>query len=73
MAQTVDIKKHLQAGNTITPLEALHRFGCMRLGARILDLKREGMTIHSRLICHNGKRFAEYSALPFNPHPAHHD
>jgi hypothetical protein len=29
----------LKAGETISPLEALSRFGCLRLGARIHDLK----------------------------------
>ena len=29
----------------ITPLEALNYYGCMRLGARIYDLKRRGVDI----------------------------
>jgi len=29
----------------ITPLDALREFGCMRLGARIYDLQREGHEI----------------------------
>jgi len=65
ISQTEQIRKHLESGRTITPLEALNDYGCMRLGARVLDLKREGMAIHSRLISRNGKRFAEYSAILF--------
>lgn len=69
ISQTQQIKKHLQAGKTITPLEALDQYGCMRLGARVLDLKHEGMVIHNRMVSHNGKRFAEYSAIPFTNQP----
>ena len=46
-SQTVEIKKHLQSGKSITPLEALYSFGCFRLGARIWDLRNEGMKIKS--------------------------
>jgi len=60
------IKEHLEAGHTLTPLSALAHFGCLRLGARIYDLKRNGMTIYSHLICHKRHRFAEYSLKPFN-------
>ncbi len=42
------IAQHLESGHTITALEALHRFGCFRLSARIWDLKRRGLDIESR-------------------------
>jgi len=61
LSQNEQIRQHLEAGNTITPLEALSLFGCLRLGARIHNLKAAGMAICSRLIESNGKRFAEYS------------
>lgn len=32
------ILEYLLKGNKITPLEAVEKFGCMRLGARISDL-----------------------------------
>ena len=35
----------LKASNPITPLEALQRFSCMRLGARIYDLREAGHDI----------------------------
>ena len=38
------------AGNRITPLEALRRFRCFRLGARIADLKDDGIDIRSRFV-----------------------
>lgn len=47
MSQTVQIKNHLNSGNSITPLEAFEQFGCMRLAARIRDLRQSGMEIVS--------------------------
>ena len=54
------IKAHLQAGYSITPLQAFSMYGCLRLGARIYDLKREGMDIDSHLVRRHGKQFSEY-------------
>ena len=34
------IRQHLESGKTIAPLEALNRYDCLRLGARIYELKR---------------------------------
>jgi hypothetical protein len=62
--QTEKIKNHLERGFSITPLEALNLFGCLRLGARIHDLKRApyNMNINSELVTLNsGKRVAQYS------------
>ena len=42
------IAQHLESGHTITALEALHRFGCFRLSARIYDLRKRGLDIESR-------------------------
>lgn len=49
-SQTKRIKAYLQSGRTLTPLGALYSFNCFRLGARIHDLKRQGMNIESELI-----------------------
>lgn len=38
-AQCSSILKHLRSGKTITPLEALKKFGSFRLSARIYDLR----------------------------------
>lgn len=59
-AQNELIEKHLRLGNTITPLEALNLFGCMRLGARIWDLRKKGLDVKERTVNHNGKRYSEY-------------
>lgn len=44
----------------ITPLDAYLGCGCLRLAARILDLKHEGYTINKKMIHKNGKTFAAY-------------
>ena len=43
--QTDLILRYLQEYGSITPLEALSEFSCMRLGARIWDLRRDGYEI----------------------------
>lgn len=49
-------------GNRITPLEALNKFGCLRLGARIYDLQRKykNLVIETELVTRDNKTFAEY-------------
>ena len=47
MTQTQQILNHLQEQGSITPLEAMQEYGCMRLGARIYDLKAAGWPITS--------------------------
>lgn len=60
MTQTDAIRQHLEAGKTLTPIEALNRYGCLRLAARIADLKREGFPVRSRIARRGEKRFSEY-------------
>lgn len=62
MSQTKEILKHLEAGNSLTPLEALEKFDCFRLGARCYDLRKEGYNIQSEIVKNpwNGKRYAKY-------------
>ena len=51
----------LEAGNRLTPLDALDVFGCFRLGARIYDLRAMGWPVNRRMILlETGKRVAEY-------------
>ncbi|WP_367456383.1 helix-turn-helix domain-containing protein [Snodgrassella alvi] len=38
-SQSEQILKYLQAGNALTPLEALRKFNYLRLGVRIYDLR----------------------------------
>lgn len=60
--QKIQILEHMQAGNAITPLDALRLFGCMRLGARIYDLKQRGYVINTSIVKDKdtGKRYALY-------------
>lgn len=44
----------------ITPLDAYLGCGCLRLAARILDLKHEGYSINKKMVHKNGKVFAAY-------------
>lgn len=59
-AQSARILAYLRAGYSLNPLDALNRFGCFRLGARVWDLRREGHAIESKMVERNGKRFSEY-------------
>ena len=59
-AQTELIRTHLEQGHELTAMEALDRFRCFRLAARVNDLRRDGWDIHSRMTTRNGKRFAVY-------------
>jgi len=65
-SQCAKILARLQAGKTITPLEALDEYGVGRLAARVADLRNEGHVINSRLITVFNRdgakcRVAEYS------------
>ena len=59
--QTTRILRYLNTGRGITPMSALSRFKCMRLAARIEELKDQGIRINSRMVHRNGRRFACYS------------
>lgn len=58
-SQSQQILEHLQQHGSITPLEALQDYGCMRLGARILEL-RQRFNIVTETEKRNGKRYARY-------------
>lgn len=61
-SQNAQIAAALKRGHKLTALEALQQFGCLRLAARISDLKRQGYPIESRWILGGarGKRIAQY-------------
>lgn len=61
MSQTSDILNHLKQGGELNPMLALERFGCMRLAARISDLRSEGYQIETLVKkSHSGKVYASY-------------
>lgn len=56
------ILDYLLSGNSLTPLEALDRFGCFRLSGRIYDLKKKGVLIDTHFLkTSNGKTVSSYS------------
>ena len=58
--QKEEILAYLQTGEKLTWRDAFYYFGCVRLAARIEELRREGHNIESRLIPVAGKQVAEY-------------
>lgn len=50
MTQNDAIYHYLRKGNTLTPLEALRKFGTLRLAARIADLRDSGVPVESEMI-----------------------
>lgn len=48
MTQCERILRHLQDCGSINPMEALGEYGCMRLAARIADLKDQGHHITTK-------------------------
>ena len=61
MSQTNEIMYHLRVYGSITPLEALDLYGCMRLAARVNDLRKRGHEIRTDLVARDGKKWAKYS------------
>lgn len=61
-SQNAEILRWLRQGHGLTALEALERFGCNRLAARVADLKEAGHPIVSELVTlPNGKRVSRYT------------
>lgn len=65
MTQAEAILQALENGEVLTPLDALDRWGCFRLGARIWDLKQAGHNIEAELIYDDrtDKRYASYRLI----------
>lgn len=53
----------LKSGQSLTPLDALQQFGCLRLAARICDLRDQGNLITCKIVKQGDKRFAEYRLI----------
>ena len=63
MTQCERILRHLQDYGSITQAEAVTEYGCYRLGARIWDLKAQGLPIRSERV--TGKnRYDEPVSFP---------
>ena len=60
MSQKKEIYKHLKRGRMLTPLQALEKFECFRLAARIAELRNEGYDIRTSTVHRGNKSFASY-------------
>ena len=49
-SQNQKILKYMKGHGQITPMDALKQFGCMRLAARVKDLRNKGYNIESATI-----------------------
>ena len=61
-SQSAMILNFLENGGSLTPIEALEKFKCFRLAARINDLREAGHNINTEIFKDdNGKSYAVYS------------
>lgn len=65
MTQCEKILDYMRLNGSITPLDALREFGCMRLASRICELKNEGVKIKKTMITSKNRygetvNFAKY-------------
>ena len=63
MTQNQQIANYLNKGKAITPIQALNKFNCFRLAARISDLRNDGMNINTKIVTKEGKSYASYSII----------
>jgi len=60
-AQATKIILALEDGAELTALDALRKFDCFRLAARVSDLRNEGYDIRTRMVeIDSGKKIAQY-------------
>ena len=50
MTQGEKVMRYMEQYGSITQLDALREFGCMRLASRISDLRRGGIRIKSEMV-----------------------
>ena len=61
-SQNAMILNFLKSGGSLTPIEALQKFQCFRLAARIDNLRNQGYVIETEILKDdNGKSYASYS------------
>ena len=61
-AQKKAILAHMMNGRSISQIEAANLFGCWRLGARIFNIREDGIDVITEMVKSEttGKRFARY-------------
>ena len=55
------ILNYLESGGSISSIEALNKFQCFRLAARVRDLRKAGHDIQTKTVKEDGKKYAVYS------------
>lgn len=60
MSQATRILVHLKAGKKLTPLQALNKFGTLRLSGRVLELRQAGYDIKTTIVRRGTSRVAQY-------------
>ena len=59
-SQEQKILSWLKQGRRLTPIQALNKFGCFRLSARIKNLRNQGHNISTEIVKNGNTRFARY-------------
>lgn len=62
LTQQQQVVQRLQQGWT-TALDALTDCGCMRLAARVLEMRQDGLNVIDQWVEVNGKRFKAYKLV----------
>ena len=62
--------EYIELYGSITPIEAFYGINCMRLGARIADLRAEGYDIRTEIASGADKHYAIYSLADGKEHYA---
>lgn len=63
MTQKEMVMSHLRGGKSISQIEALNLYGCMRLSAVIKVLRKMGHEIETLRIPHKGSSYARYKLI----------
>ncbi len=63
ISQCSAILAHLEAGNSLTPLEAFERFGTLALHSRAAELRSQGYPVECELVKVGDKTVGRYSLL----------
>ena len=59
ISKQTKVLTHLQTYGSITPLEALNKYGSLRLGALIFNLRKDGYDITTNIVPKKG--YAKYT------------
>lgn len=65
MSQCAEILAHLEAGNTLTPIQAFQMFNCLSLHSRCAELRRRGYDILCELVETPGGKHVGCYSMPF--------